>query len=37
MGAVLAMKFIIAVSKREAKKSKELEDRIMNQHNQKEQ
>ncbi|MGG1399889.1 hypothetical protein ABE288_19030 [Bacillus salipaludis] len=37
IGAVLAMKFIIAVSKREAKKAKELEDRIMNQHNQKEQ
>ncbi|MED3563239.1 hypothetical protein [Bacillus xiapuensis] len=37
IGAILAMKFIIAISNREAKKAKELENRIMNQHNQKEQ
>ncbi|MBI0577547.1 hypothetical protein IEC97_09255 [Neobacillus cucumis] len=37
IGAIFAMKYIIAISKREAKKAKELEDRIMNQHNQKEQ
>ncbi|MEH7179034.1 hypothetical protein [Neobacillus vireti] len=33
IGAILTMRFIIKVSKREAKKAKELEEKVMSQHN----
>jgi hypothetical protein len=34
IGALLTMRFIIKVSKREAMKAKELEDKLMSQHSQ---
>jgi hypothetical protein len=37
IGAIFAMRYIIVISKREAKKAKELEEKIMNQSKQKEQ
>ena len=37
LGAILTMRWIIVKSKRDAKKAKELEDRVMKHHSQKEQ
>jgi hypothetical protein len=37
IGAIFAMRYIVVISRREAKKAKELEERILNQSKQEEQ